>query len=57
MDTSKGGGKCLRLDVKKEGEYDLSIDSSFPDDHLFALAISSVPRFTEFANYLACGIV
>jgi len=43
--------------LRKEGECDLSIDDSFPGDHLFALAVSSAPWFANLVNYLACGIM
>jgi len=43
--------------LRKEGECDLLIDNSFSEDHLFALAVSSAPWFSDLVNYLACGIV
>jgi len=47
----------LPTPLRNEGECDLPIDYFFPDDHLFTLAISSIPWFANLVNYLACGIV
>jgi len=46
----------LATPLRKEGECDLPIDYSFPDDHIFALAVTSAPWFAD-VNYLACGII
>jgi len=45
------------MSLRDEEESDLPIDDSFPDDHLFAIAISSIPWFVDLVNYLAYGIV
>jgi len=47
----------LPTPLRNQGECDLPIDDSFPDNHLFALAVSGVPWLTNLVNYLACGIV
>jgi hypothetical protein len=36
----------------KNEDYDIPIDDSFPDEHLFSLSVNT-PWFTDMENYLA----
>jgi len=47
----------LPTSIQNEGGCDFPIHDSFPADHLFALAISSVPWLSNLVNYLAFRIV
>ena len=33
------------------------IDDSFPNEHLMVVALMKAPWYTDFVNYLACGIL
>ena len=47
----------LPTPLRKEGECDLPIGNSFPNDYLITLAVLSAPWFVDLVNYLACGII
>jgi len=45
------------LESKVGTEQEKEINDSFPDEQIFALSLTHVPWYVDFANYIVCGLI